>query len=82
MTTLAIRTKLFDYIRSANDKKVKAIFTILENEIAETANWWEDKTLIADFDKRFADWESGKDKGFSIKELKNEIVKHKASKNG
>lgn len=38
MTTTAIRSKLFDYIRLADDKKLKAIFTILENEFSETKN--------------------------------------------
>ncbi|MEN9522646.1 MAG: hypothetical protein RL065_1023 [Bacteroidota bacterium] len=77
MTTTAIRSKLFDYIRLADDKKLKAIFTILENEISETKNWWEDKALLNDFDKRFNDWESGKDKGFSMNQIKQEIITKK-----
>ena len=33
MTTIAIREKLQDYIRVADDKKVKAIYTMGEDEI-------------------------------------------------
>jgi hypothetical protein len=36
MTPTTIRTKLYDYIRVAEDKKVKAIYHLLENEIEET----------------------------------------------
>jgi hypothetical protein len=79
MTTTAIRTKLFDYIRAANDKKIKAIYTILENEISETENWWSDKNFIKELDQRFADWETGKDKGYSLSEVKNEILIHKTA---
>ena len=80
MTTTAIRTKLFDYIKVANDKKIKAIYTILENEISETENWWNDKNFIKELDQRFADWETGKDNGYTLSEVKNEILKRKTAK--
>jgi hypothetical protein len=34
MTTAAIRERLYDYIRVADDKKVVAIYTPLEEQIA------------------------------------------------
>ena len=33
MTTTAIRKKLADYLKIADDKKVKAIYTMVEDEI-------------------------------------------------
>ncbi len=33
MTTLAIRKKLSDYLQIADDKKVKAVYALLEEEI-------------------------------------------------
>lgn len=41
MTTAAIRRKLYEYIRTADAKKVSAIFTLVEDEINELANWKE-----------------------------------------
>jgi hypothetical protein len=36
MTTAAIRSRLLSYLAEADDKKVKAIYTLLEKEIIET----------------------------------------------
>ena len=35
MTTVAIRKKLVDYMKIADDKKVKAMYAILEDEIEQ-----------------------------------------------
>ena len=35
MTTLAIRKKLMTYLADADDSKVKALYTLLENEIQQ-----------------------------------------------
>ena len=42
MTTANIRHKLYDYIRMAEDKKVKALYTMLEEEIGEADDHWND----------------------------------------
>lgn len=36
MTTVAIRQKLSNYLQVADDKKVKAIYALLEDEINQT----------------------------------------------
>jgi hypothetical protein len=36
-SSAAIRHKLYDYIRIADDKKLHAIYSLLENEIEETS---------------------------------------------
>lgn len=74
MTTNAIRQKLYDYIRVAEDKKLKAIYTMLEGEIEETYEWCNDKAFMAQLDKRSAEYKSGKVKGVSWEEAKKQIM--------
>jgi hypothetical protein len=80
MTTTAIRTKLYDYIKVADEKKVKAIYTMLESEIETNVEWWLDEKVIFDIQKRVNDFEIGKDKGFSKSDILNEIQTLKVSK--
>lgn len=73
MNTTTIRKKLSEYIKVADDKKVKAIYTIVEREINEMDQWWNDKNLIEELNSRSADLKSGKDKGIEWNELKEGI---------
>ena len=52
MNTATIRERLYDYIRMADDKKIKAIYTILEDTITEKAEWWEDNRVVGEFQKK------------------------------
>jgi hypothetical protein len=63
MRTTHIRQQLHDYIDAAEDKKLKAIYTLLENEIA-------DDSLLSveqknELDKRYADYQNGIGKTYS-----------------
>ena len=81
MSTIEIRQKLFDYIRSADDKKVKAFYTIVENEVEENKTIWTDEFLDV-LNKRTSDFESGRVKGYSWEEVKSrakEFAKTKQS---
>jgi hypothetical protein len=69
MTATAIRQKLYDYIRIAEDKKIKAIYTMLEDEITEDLEWWKDNVFTDELDRRYAAWQTGKEKGYSLKEV-------------
>lgn len=40
MTTAAIRQKLTTYLQSADEKKLKAIYTMVEDEINTNENNW------------------------------------------
>ncbi len=71
----AIRNKLYDYIRIADDKKLFAIYNLLENEIETTAAWWKDKEFVKELDRRFVALENGTDKGFTVSELEQSIDK-------
>lgn len=79
---LDIRHKLYDYIRMADDKKLQAIYLLLENEIEYTREWWKDQTIIAEFDQRYQALETGTDKGISLDELEAGIKKLRKKKYG
>lgn len=78
----AIRNKLYDYIRVADDKKLFAIYNLLENEIEETNEWWKDKQFVEELDRRFKALEDGSDKGFTVKQLEDSIDKLRTKKYG
>ena len=42
MTTIAIRKKLTDYLKVADDDKVKAIYTMVADEINTAENDWDE----------------------------------------
>jgi predicted nucleotidyltransferase component of viral defense system len=77
-----IRHKLYDFIRVADDKKLYAIYHLLENEIENTREWWKDKAFTAELDHRFEVLENGTDKGFTIDELKGSVSKLRKKKYG
>ncbi|HEY4149626.1 MAG TPA: hypothetical protein VGM41_11885 [Chitinophagaceae bacterium] len=80
--TSLIRNKLYDYIRIADDKKLNAIYNLLENEIEETAEWWKDKSFVEELDARYEALESGKDKGFTVEQLESSIDKLRKKRYG
>ncbi|HSQ43816.1 MAG TPA: hypothetical protein VLM16_02395 [Ginsengibacter sp.] len=81
-TALNIRHKLFDYIRVADDKKLNAIYNLLENEIEQTSEWWKDKQFVSELDRRFRNLENGIDKGFTVPQLRQSIDKLRVKKYG
>ena len=74
MTTAAIRQKMYEDIRFADDKKVKAIYTIVAEEADEINEWWADKQLLEKVKQADADLENGKDKGISWAEAKKQLL--------
>jgi len=82
MTTAAIREKLYDYIRVADDKKIKNIYKIFEDQMAPAVDWSENEEFVAELDERVKRWEDGTDPGFSIAEVKTslKLLKEERSK--
>ena len=68
MTATAIRQRLHEYIRFADEKKVKAIYTMIEEEVNEKHDIWT-KEFTKMMEKRANDLESGKVKGKSWDEV-------------
>ena len=74
MTTLAIRQQLHNYLEIADDKKVKAIYTMMEDEIKESAVVYTEE-FKAELNKRYAGYKSGKTKMVTAEESKKRIQK-------
>lgn len=70
MTTAKIRERLTEYIRFADDKKVQAIYAIVEDELIEQLDLWKDKDFIEELDRRIEELESGKIKGSTWEQVK------------
>ncbi len=74
MSTVVIRQKLHNYLEVANDKKVKAIYAIMENDIEESAMEYNDE-VKKELDNRYAAYKSGKAKPVSAEESKKRVQK-------
>jgi putative addiction module component (TIGR02574 family) len=70
MSTATIRERLFEYIRFADDKKVRAIYTMVEDDIIERLDLWEDKDFLKELDRRIEDVETGKVTGSTWEQVK------------
>lgn len=81
MSTREMREKLVDYVRSADDRKVKAMYTIIEKEIEEDENIWTDE-FVEELNKRNTDLDSGKVKGLTWKQVKARVKESSRQKRG
>jgi hypothetical protein len=77
MTTATIRERLYDYIRVADDKKVQAIYTLVEDQIVPAVDWSEDEDFVAELDERVRRYEAGIDRAYSWDELEASIAELK-----
>lgn len=59
MTTKTIRERLVNYIQFADDKKVKAMYTMVEDEIVDRLDLWKDPDFLKEIKNRLDEFESG-----------------------
>jgi len=79
MTTTAIRKKLITYLADADDKKVKAIYTLFEDEINHEGVFKLSDAHLKILDERRAKHLSGKSKSYSVQEVHDSIRKKRKS---
>jgi hypothetical protein len=68
MKTEELKQKLHRYIETANEKKLKAIYTMVEEEIEERGEWWNDEAFVAGLEQREATYLNGTAKTYSVAE--------------
>ena len=79
MSILKLRKKLTDYLQVADDKKIKAIYLMVEDDMNTIANDW-DEAYVKELTKRSEDFQNGTAKTYSWKETKTAAVKRVKAK--
>lgn len=74
MDTAAIRQQLHNYLEVADDKKIKALYTIIEKEIQENEFEYSDE-LKDELDKRYSEYKNGTAEIITAAESKKRIEK-------
>ena len=74
MNTLSIRQQLQNYLEVADDKKVKAMYIMMEEDIKEAVVEYSDELKTA-LDVRYAAYKNGKAKMVTAAESKRRINK-------
>lgn len=82
MTTAKIKQRLHEYIDTAEDKKLKAIYTLLQDDIDSDS--YLTKEQMAELDRRLEDYQNGKGKTYTWEEtvahINEELLKYKSGK--
>lgn len=79
MNSIEIKEKLHQYIETAQDKKLKAIYTMVENEIEAPFNPWNDPAFVSQIERREQTYLSGGAKTYSWEEVQKR-AKHALQK--
>lgn len=70
MTAIEIKRQLHDYIEAVDSKKLKAIYTVMEQDIKSHTDIWEDEDFINELDRRKEAFLNGTSKGYTWEEVK------------
>jgi len=67
MSTAEIKQKLHEYIDTAEDKKIKAIYALLENEMIDEFTYTDEQKK--ELDRRYDDYMNGIGKTYTREEV-------------
>lgn len=81
MNTITIRQQLHSYLEVADDKKIKAFYTLLKSDIEDSGVQYSDD-LKAELENRYHSYKAGQSKMITSSESKRRVRKilkgHKA----
>ena len=83
MKTVLLEEKLHHYSETAEEKKLKAIYAMVEDEIKEPVNVWGDKNFVAELERREKAYKNGTAKMYSLEESvrkAKQAIRKRASK--
>ncbi len=69
MKNLKLKQKLHQYIEMADEKKLKAIYVMVEDEIEEKYDIWNNKDFVAEIERRTSEMENGSAKTYTWDEV-------------
>jgi hypothetical protein len=75
MTVSAQRDKLNEYIRIADDKKIKAMYVLFKNDIDTDLAWLNNANFVQELDAEYKSWKTGSSKGYTVDEVEETINK-------
>lgn len=78
MKSEELKKKLHQYIDKASDEELINILSFVEEEpepyiVKNKYDHWQDEEFVKEMDRRMEDFESGRDKGFTVEEVHKEI---------
>ena len=79
MTTSAMRERLIAYLSDADDKKIKGLYSLLEDTIEESAHSELSQDELTFLNEERQKHLSGESKSYNWEEVKNMIRNRKAS---
>lgn len=79
MTTIVLRKKLTDYLQVADDRKIKAIYTMLEEDIDTKAHEIDDN-MFKELKKRSNSLKNNTAKTYTWEQTKADAIKRLKSK--
>lgn len=75
MKTVELKQRLHEYIDNAEEKKLKAIYTMIENEIEPSYDYLKDEDFLKELQRRASELETDAKKGVSWDTVKKDTVK-------
>lgn len=72
-----IKNELYSFIQFADERKINALYELLQEQIEGNKEWWHDKNFVAELEERYQQMERGGDKGVDTQTLLNNMAKAK-----